>query len=68
MGESEGKPVKMDASPCYLQSGRRQDAIREANGPLATRRGPGRGQENMDMPETVGAAGRENALGNGTAN
>lgn len=60
--------MKMDASPCYLQLGRRQDAIREANGPLAAMRGPGRGQENMDMPETVGATGRENTHGNGTAN
>lgn len=32
LDESEGKPVKMDATPCYLQSSRRHDGIREANG------------------------------------
>lgn len=34
--------MKTDASPYYLQLGRRQDAIREANGLLATLQGPGR--------------------------
>lgn len=68
LDENESKPVKMDATPCYLQSSRRHDGIREANGLLANLSGPSRGQRNMDMPDTVGAVGRENAFRNRTVN